>query len=145
MRTKTLALAILSLTGLASALFAQPPSPPASLPEFLASLSRGSAVVSRGLQTKSTCTVTLTCDVGPTLSCSSDAGDCQAGGTWISCDGNRQDCPVCSMRCPCPPDRVCYGYSSCDIVGLGNGVAIVCDGVRHGCAPLRECFGTPGQ
>jgi hypothetical protein len=141
MRTKTLALALLSLAGLASAVFAQsPPAAAPSLTQFLAGLSPGSAVMARGAQTKSSCTVTLTCDVGTTLSCSSASGDCQAGGTWISCDGNRQDCPVCSIRCPCPTDRVCYGYSSCDIASSGHGVSIVCDGVAHGCAPIRECF-----
>src|ERR1700744_6408207 len=67
------------------------------------------------LSTKSTCTVNLTCDVGGyPLTCTSTNGDCQAGSTWIECDGNQQNCPVCyrNVGCACPDGQVyeCWGW-----------------------------------
>jgi hypothetical protein len=92
------------------------------------------------LPTKSSCTVSLTCDVGAyPLSCSSANGDCQAGSTWVKCDGVQQDCPVCYKTRTCCDNSVieCYGWTSC---GFGGTRSVVCDGQVEGtCPPLSQC------
>ncbi|MDY7092716.1 MAG: hypothetical protein SX243_07060 [Acidobacteriota bacterium] len=49
----------------------------------------------------SPCTVTRYCqDPPPTyVTCTSQAGNCTLGPTYVICDGNRYDCPVCSPQC----------------------------------------------
>jgi len=113
---------------------------------FLASLGTPAPVAastqSGRLPTKSTCTVNLTCDVGGyPLSCTSTNGDCHAGPTWVECDGNRQNCPVCyrNVSCACPDGQVyeCWGWSSCSFRATKN---VTCDGVTYGdCLPLYDC------
>jgi hypothetical protein len=114
---------------------------------FLASLGTPTPVATsarsgRRLPTKSTCTVTLTCDVGAyPLSCSSSVGDCQAGSTWVKCDGVQQYCPIChrAVSCACPDGQIyeCWGWSSCSARPSDS---VTCDGETYGsCLPLYEC------
>lgn len=116
---------------------------------FLASLGTPTPVATsarsgRRLPTKSTCTVTLTCDVGAyPLSCSSSVGDCQAGSTWVKCDGVQQYCPICykAVSCACPEGQIyeCWGWSSCSH-NLGQSASVTCDGETYGsCLPAYEC------
>jgi hypothetical protein len=92
------------------------------------------------LPTKSSCTVSLTCDVGAyPLSCSSASGDCQSGATWVKCDGVQQDCPVCHQIRTCCDNSVieCYGWTSCD----ANLRSVTCDGqVKGTCPPIYHCY-----
>ncbi|MBW8879048.1 MAG: hypothetical protein JF614_29250 [Acidobacteria bacterium] len=91
------------------------------------------------IQTKSTCTVNLTCDVGAYhISCTSPNGNCSAGPTWVTCDGNTTTCPVCSETAECCDGSSfsCVGWSSCDSTLR----SVTCDGHTHGyCPPLRNC------
>lgn len=109
---------------------------------FLESLRTPAPVMAKsgGLATKSSCTVTLTCDVGAyPLSCSSSTGDCQAGSTWVKCDGVQKDCPVCYQTRTCCDNSVieCYGWTSC---GPGGVRTVVCDGMVQGtCPPIYHC------
>ena len=121
-----------------------PPAPGAAMDKtaFLASLQAPKPVeVSshRPLATKSSCTVSLICDVGAyPLSCSSANGDCQAGPTWVKCDGVEQDCPICykSRSCCDGSIRECWGWSSCT-TGFRT---VTCDGISEDpCPPLSQC------
>ncbi|HEX9945886.1 MAG TPA: hypothetical protein VGG03_28090 [Thermoanaerobaculia bacterium] len=112
----------------------QSPAPTLSKAEFLASLGSPEPLYAKGFQMRSSCTVTLNCDVGYHLTCSSGSGDCQSGPTWVKCDGVQQDCPVCAETCPCG-ERTCFGWSYCD-----SGLRwIECDGHRYSCIPVTQC------
>jgi hypothetical protein len=120
------------------------PAPGATMDKaaFLASLQAPKPVEasSHHLATKSSCTVSLTCDVGGYfLSCSSANGDCQAGSTWVKCDGNQQDCPVCyKSKVCCDGSTIeCFGWTSCGPNGVRT---VVCDGVvQDTCPPISQC------
>jgi hypothetical protein len=134
---RTALLIVLMLCFCTAAAWAQAPVP-MDKAQFLASLGTPQPVeaASRRIQTKSTCTVTLTCDVGGyPLQCTSTSGNCSAGATWISCDDNQQNCPICykSRTCCDGSVRECWGWFSC-------GPGVTCDGNSPAsCPPIRQC------
>jgi hypothetical protein len=113
--------------------------------QFLASLGVPQPVEAasrRAIQTKSSCTVTLTCDAGGyPLQCTSGSGNCSSTTTSVTCDGVTQNCPVCYKTRTCCDGTVleCWGWSSCQ---NGPGArSITCDGFQEGpCPPISQCF-----
>ncbi|HSS47458.1 MAG TPA: hypothetical protein VLX28_00795 [Thermoanaerobaculia bacterium] len=138
--------AILMLTLCTMAAWAKTPVPPLAMDkaQFLASLGAPQPVEAasrRGIQPKSSCTVTLTCDVGAYhLQCTSSSGNCSAGSTWVSCDGNQQNCPICYKTRSCCDGTTleCWGWSFCQNVAPRS---IQCDDDIEGpCPPLSQCI-----
>jgi hypothetical protein len=135
--------AVLMLSIVTAAAWAKAPVPPVALDkaQFLDSLGAPQPVEAasrRSIQTKSTCTVTLTCDAGAyPLQCSSSSGNCSSGATWVSCNGVQQNCPVCHRFVTCCDDstRECWGWSYCPL----HPGAVECDGEVSSCPPLWEC------
>src|SRR5215210_7868837 len=115
---------------------------PVSKTDFLASLGAPRPTPARAhrIQTKSSCTVQLTCDVGAYhISCTSPNGVCQAGSTWVQCDNNPPvTCPICSETIECcdGSTRSCVGWSSCDSTLR----KVTCDGHSStSCPALWQC------
>ena len=133
---------VLMLSVVTVAAWAQAPIPMDKV-QFLASLGTPQAVEAASrhrIQTKSTCTVNLTCDVGAYhISCTSPNGDCSSTSTSVTCDGNTTNCPICaaSVECCDGSSFSCVGWSSCDDTLR----SVTCDGHTHGFCPRpSQCF-----
>jgi hypothetical protein len=138
--------AVLMLSVCAVAAWAKAPVVPAGAvdkAQFLAALGAPQPVeaASRAIQTKSSCTVNLTCNAGAYhLSCTSPNGNCSSTSTSVTCDGVTQPCPICYKTRGCCDGTVleCWGWSFCQNVAPRS---IQCDDDLEGpCPPISQCF-----
>jgi hypothetical protein len=124
-----------SVTGWATA--GTPEAPQASLEELRAAIFvpsvTGEALL--GGDFKGSCTVSNDCGPNsPTISCTSASGNCTSGSTYVTCDGNRINCPPCAVSTRCASgERVsCTGTTTTDCKVFA-GCSVMCSGVLYGC------------